>query len=102
MPYGISKEIFNEMNQIFAKYPQIEEIVLYGSRAKGNFKTGSDIDLTLKGKNVDFATLSLLSNELDDTYLPFIFDISLYRQISNPDLIDHIDRVGIVIYTQSK
>ena len=72
--------------------------VLYGSRAKGNFKPGSDIDLTLIGEKLDAKTLGQLDSELDDTLLPYEFDISILSKLTHPELIEHIWRVGVVFY----
>ena len=74
----------------------VEQAILYGSRAKGNYKEGSDIDLTVKG-NLTFDDLVKMSVNLDDLNLPWKIDLSLYTQIENKDLLDHIDRVGIAI-----
>lgn len=98
MPYGLKTEIIAKINSIFAEYEQVQEVILYGSRAKGNYKPGSDIDLTLKGQNLNLKVLNNISLQLDDLMLPYIFDISIYHQINNPDLIDHIKRVGKIFF----
>lgn len=98
MQYGLKKESIEKVNRIFAQYNKIEEVVLYGSRAKGNYKPGSDIDLTLKGKELNLKLLNKISLELDDLLLPYTFDLSIYHHIKQPDLIDHIVRVGKVFY----
>ena len=74
----------------------VEQVVLYGSRAKGSYREGSDIDLAVKGK-LTFDNLVKMSVNLDDLNLPWKIDLSLYSQIKNRDLLDHIDRVGIPI-----
>jgi len=74
----------------------VEQVVLYGSRAKGNYKEGSDIDLTVKG-NLTFDNMVKMSVNLDELNLPWKIDLSLYNQIENKNLLDHIDRVGIAI-----
>lgn len=76
----------------------MQTAILYGSRAKGNYKNGSDIDLTLKGRGLNLSVINKISLELDDLLLPYLFDISIFQQISNEDMIDHINRVGIVFY----
>lgn len=96
--YGIKDEILERIKEVFKSISDIETVILYGSRAKGNYRPGSDIDITLKGKNVGYETLLELSMRLDDLLLPYIFDISIYDQIENQDLIDHIERVGKVFY----
>ncbi len=98
MQYGLKKESIEKVNRIFAQYDKIEEVILYGSRAKGNYKPGSDIDLTLKGKELNLNLLNKISLELDDLLLPYTFDLSIYHHIKQTDLIDHIVRVGKVFY----
>jgi predicted nucleotidyltransferase len=98
MPYGLNKESIEKIIGIFAQYDQIETVILYGSRAKGNYKPGSDIDLTLKGKGLNLHILNKISLELDDLLLPYMFDLSIYHHIKQNDLIDHILRVGKVFY----
>ena len=98
MQYGLKKESIEKVNRIFAQYDKIEEVILYGSRAKGNYKPGSDIDLTIKGKELNLKLLNKISLELDDLLLPYTFDLSIYNHIKQPDLIDHIVRVGKVFY----
>ncbi|MDX5443176.1 MAG: nucleotidyltransferase domain-containing protein, partial [Hymenobacteraceae bacterium] len=58
---------------------EIEQVIIYGSRAKGNYREGSDIDITLKGNNISEATLSQLSQEIDDLNTPYLFDISIFK-----------------------
>ena len=95
---GLSKEVHHRINTVFTHYPQVSEVILYGSRAKGNYHTGSDIDLTLKGNQLNLEILNKICNELDDLLLPYMIDLSIYSQIENEDLLDHITRVGKVIY----
>jgi len=87
-----------QLNSVFRKFSEIDEIILYGSRAKGNYRTGSDIDLTLKGKNLNGNLLNKINLKLDDLYLPYILDLSIYNKIKNKELIEHINRVGVKIY----
>jgi predicted nucleotidyltransferase len=96
--YGLKLTTINKINSIFFHYPNIEQAILYGSRAKGTFRNGSDIDLTLKGDALTHRELSRIEIELDDLLLPYKIDLSLFRQIDNPNLIEHIGRVGVVFY----
>ena len=82
----------------FEPYENLSEVVLYGSRAMGNYRPGSDIDLTLKGEGLDLKTLNKISNDLDDLLLPYCFDLSIFNHIENQNLLGHIQRVGTVIY----
>lgn len=97
---GLQPAVWRCVYEVFAKYPAVEEVVLYGSRAKGNYRSGSDIDLSLKGQGLNLKMLNKISNELDDLLLPYTFDLSIYNQIENPGLIEHIDRVGKIVYRQ--
>lgn len=72
--------------------------MLYGSRAKGTHRNGSDIDLTLLGDRLTYSLLSRIETEIDDLLLPYTLDLSLYSSIDNADLIDHIQRVGKLFY----
>jgi predicted nucleotidyltransferase len=75
---------------------------VYGSRAKGNYKDGSDIDLTLVGgKDLTLHVMNKISNELDDLLLPYTFDLSIFDDISDPDIVEHIRRIGLTIYDKS-
>lgn len=91
---GIEPEHFEKIREIFQKYPQIKEVILFGSRAKGNYRKGSDIDLAIKGKNLDSHVLSQIETDYDSLYLPWKLDVVIYDTITNADLRDHIDRVG--------
>ena len=66
----------------------------------GNFKPGSDIDLTLFGKSVDSEVLADIANAIDDLLLPYVVDLSAHSMLDNQALIDHIDRVGVAFYTK--
>lgn len=98
MKFGLEEKVINQIKSVFANYPQIEKVLIYGSRAKGNYKKGSDIDLTLKGKNIDLSLMQTVELEIDDLLLPYTFDISIYDQISNQDVIARIERVGLEFY----
>lgn len=98
MRFGLEESTIDQINTVLAQYPQVERAILYGSRAKGNYKPGSDIDLTLTGDKVDLSLLHKIEIELDDLLLPYTIDLSAYHHLSNPDLIDHIDRVGQLFY----
>lgn len=95
---GIREDIIHTFKKVFASYPEIEKVKLYGSRAKGNFKEGSDIDLVIIAPQFTLTEINKMENRLDDLMLPWKIDIVLQHQIENTDLLDHIRRVGITIY----
>jgi predicted nucleotidyltransferase len=90
---GLSPDQRRAIQSVLARYPQVTAAVLYGSRAMGRQRPGSDIDLTLQGE-IDLFTLNEISNALDDLLLPFTIDLSAWNDIDNQELKDHIRRVG--------
>ena len=102
MSYGLEDATLKKIQLVFSKFPLIQKAILYGSRAKGNYKTGSDIDLCLVGDHLTLPLLYQVEEALDNLFSPYSFDVSIYSKLSNQDLIDHIDRVGIPIYSIKK
>ncbi|MCL7419534.1 MAG: nucleotidyltransferase domain-containing protein [Methylobacter sp.] len=98
MKYGLKKNTIAQINAVFANHPEIEQAIIYGSRARGNYKEGSDIDLALKGRALNLRIIDRINFELDDLLLPYCFDIIDFNQISNAGFIDHINQYGIVFY----
>ncbi len=96
--FGLRPGILEKLNSLFISHPEIDTVVLYGSRAKGTYHPGSDIDITIKSEHCNDSLVGKLAEEIDDLLLPYSFDISLWSQIDNPDLLAHIERVGIVMY----
>lgn len=99
MTFGLKENVIKQIHSVFACYPQVKKAVLYGSRAKGNYTPGSDIDITLMGDNdLTLNVLYRIIHDLDDLLLPYSFDVSLFRHISDPDVVAHIQRVGVTFY----
>lgn len=96
--FGLKESTIDRINAVFSQYPDIEKVVLYGSCAKGNYRDGSDIDLTLMVGVLSHAQLNRIETQLDDLLLPYTIDLSLFESIDNANLIDHIRRVGVVFY----
>lgn len=96
--FGLSTKDINEIIHVISQFPAVREAVIFGSRAKGNFKTGSDIDIAIKGENVSAVLPQIHFKLEEDTSLPFFFDLIDYSSISNPDLTDQINRVGISLF----
>lgn len=99
MEFGLTQNHRSIIHSIFAKYPQVRKVVVYGSRAKGNFRPGSDIDMTIvEGEQLNSDLLFRLANDFDDSQLPFFVDLSIFSQLTEPALVQHILRVGKTIY----
>lgn len=93
--HGIKQETWDRIIGILRSNPAVEEIILFGSRAKGNFKPGSDIDICIKGSTLTVQDINILAQALDELNLPWEIDLLRYEEISDPAVIEHIDRVGI-------
>lgn len=99
--FGLKETTTDKICGVFAKHPQVEKAIIYGSRAKGNYKNSSDIDLTLHGQELTIDILYKITNEIDDLLLPYMLDLSIFHDLSDPDFIDHIRRVGQVFYEKA-
>jgi predicted nucleotidyltransferase len=99
--FGLSQSTIAILHKIFKRYTGLEKVILYGSRAKGNYKTGSDIDLTLVGEALSLDDMMNIKRDLDDSSLPYMVDVSLFHQLDNESLRDHIQRVGVVFYERT-
>lgn len=92
---GLPTEAASQVEAILKSDPRIVSVTIYGSRAKGNYRPGSDVDLCLDAPDLDFSSLVSLEDRIDDLYLPWKFDITVRQKVTSQHLLDHIDRVGI-------
>jgi predicted nucleotidyltransferase len=95
--FGLLASDLTKIIEVVSQYKEVKRAIIFGSRAKGNFRQGSDIDLAIlcEDKNIANA-ISFKLNE--DTLLPYKFDVLDYRTIDNKELISHIDRLGKVVF----
>ena len=96
--FGLPVQSMEAICAVLARQPRVQRADIYGSRAKGNFRTGSDIDITLVGDELTLGDLLKIEGEIDDLDLPYSVDLSLFAQIENPALRSHIERIGQAIY----
>ncbi|MCD8553385.1 nucleotidyltransferase domain-containing protein [Seleniivibrio sp.] len=92
--FGLKEETIIAINDVFAQYPQIKKSVVFGSRAKGNHRDGSDIDICLFGE-IDLPLLHKIEESIDELNLPYTVDLVVYDRIQNQDLKERTDRVGV-------
>lgn len=97
MPYGLTESTVNDIRGVLAKHHEVKRAILYGSRAKGTFRKGSDIDITLEGEHISFDNLLKIEGQLDALDLPYQFDVSIREHLTDPALLEHITRVGCVL-----
>jgi predicted nucleotidyltransferase len=98
MNTGLSPKTIHALESVFKQFNAIDKVVLYGSRALGTHKPGSDIDLALLGNNVTPDLIASVAILIDDLLLPYTLDLTAYALIDNDSLREHIDRVGIELF----
>lgn len=102
--FGLSTHVIYQIHSVLARHPNIQRAVIYGSRAKGNYRPGSDIDLTLfavAGKEISRHELADILDEVDDLLLPYTMDLSAFEQLTHEKLREHIERVGRVFWART-
>lgn len=102
--FGLTESTIQKISSVFAQHDAIEKAVVYGSRAKGNYTNGSDIDLTLFSRaetDINAHDIARILNEIDDLLLPYTIDLSVFDKLSNAKLREHIERVGQVFYQRN-
>ena len=101
--YGLPEETIAMIAAVFTRHPEVERVILYGSRAKGNYRSGSDIDLALQGGDgMTERVLYSIVRELDDLPVPYSFDVAIHSMIANEALLEHIRRRGTVVYEKRR
>jgi predicted nucleotidyltransferase len=100
--FGLSEATIQKLCAALAHYPQVEKAVLYGSRATGTYRNGSDIDLALFGDDLNLQTLCKIMNAIDDLMLPHSVDLVIFGQVSDPDLMAHIQQAGVMFYQRAE
>jgi predicted nucleotidyltransferase len=99
MNHGLPDGTVEKIHSVLRLHPEVETAVLYGSRALGTFKNGSDIDLTLRGGDrLGHTALLRIMDELDELLLPYTIDLSIFADLRDADLLDHIRRAGVEVY----
>lgn len=100
--FGLRDSDILSIRNVLENYPEVEKAYIFGSRAKGNFKNGSDVDIAIEGANVPYDTVVKISGILnEETIMPYMFDVLDYHAINNQDLTDHIDKNGVLFYKKS-
>ncbi len=98
MRYGLSDEQLKKISAILSKHPAIEKALLFGSRAMGNYKKASDVDIAVVGKGINFLQTASIKNDLEKTNIPFFFDVLSYDNLNSQEVRENIDEYGKVIY----
>ncbi len=97
--FGLSTEDLNYIILVLKQISQIEKAVMFGSRAQGNYKKGSDVDISISGEKINFDIVANLHSKLEEqSPMPYFFDIVDYTHLQHPKLKQHIDEVGKIFY----
>lgn len=96
--FGLSDKTIKVITDLFKKYTQINKVIIFGSRARGNFKNSSDIDMAICGENIDFKFIRHISAELDELPTPYSFDVLNYSDVENNEIKTNIDKDGVIFY----
>jgi len=97
--YGLNDRDIQTLFGILNKFDEVENVYLYGSRAKGTHKLGSDIDLAIMNEGVSEKTIRTIKSEIEDSSLPYFVDITNFTTLNHKELAEHIQRVGVSFYT---
>lgn len=96
--FGLDRKTLDDFHSVFARYPKVEEVIIYGSRAMGTHRVGSDIDLCMKGRDLNDADCRRIALDLDGLNTPYLVDISVHHLVHSESLLQHIRRVGRSFY----
>jgi Nucleotidyltransferase domain. len=97
--FGLKEDDLQNIIDILQQQPEVEEALIFGSRAKGNYRAGSDVDMAIKGDGINLKIITHISYLLnEETVMPYQFDVLNYHSIRNLELVEHIDRAGISFY----
>jgi predicted nucleotidyltransferase len=97
--FGLRKKDIEDIIAVLRNFTEVEQAIIFGSRAKGNYKNGSDVDVAIKGKKANYSIALKISGILnEDTLMPYHFDILSYEDLKNNNLVSHIDNVGKLLY----
>jgi len=100
--FGLKSEYLDLMSSVFSRFPEIDSVKIYGSRAIGTHRENSDIDLAVVGTKVHLQLLNKIANLLDDILMPWKIDLSILHHIQHIELLDHIKRNGKLLYNKEQ
>lgn len=102
MRFGLPNKSINQMIQALKEHKEIQKAAIFGSRAMGNYKRGSDVDMVIYGTEITENIVNQLRITLNEKLpLPYYFDIVHYESISSDEFKEHIDTVSKLLYNTS-
>ena len=100
MKFGLSESVIEELQEGFKRHTNIEKVLIFGSRSKGNYRAGSDIDLAVIGKDLDYNQLLDIMCDIEDLELLYSVDLLDYQKKKGTPIGDHIERVGQIFFSR--
>jgi predicted nucleotidyltransferase len=101
MKFGLKVEDIKQISDIISSVPEVHQAIIFGSRAMGNYKIGSDVDIAIKGEKITHEIVTEIKYRLnEETTMPYFFDVVDYDKLQNEELITHIDQFGKVLSTR--
>ncbi|NBC27756.1 MAG: nucleotidyltransferase domain-containing protein [Bacteroidetes bacterium] len=97
--YGLTDRDMKTIRSILRSYPEIHSVHLFGSRAKGNHRLGSDVDLAIMNNGVSDKIIAKLRDQFKESTLPYRIDLVDFNQLENKEFIEHIEQFGVPFYT---
>jgi predicted nucleotidyltransferase len=91
---GLSVRDVERIHSIVFQF-EVEECFIFGSRAKGTFRKGSDVDLALSGNLTEKEAKKIHYQLNEETTMPYFFDIVIVDENLDEALKEHIARVGL-------
>lgn len=96
MKFGLKERYYEELKALYFLFPNIDEVIIFGSRARGDYREYSDIDIAIKGELTKLE-IALIREHLEESKIPYVTDVVEYEKIVDKAFKDEIDREGIVI-----
>lgn len=100
--FGLTERDMKTIRSVFQSYPEVKTVHVFGSRAKGNYRPGSDVDLAIMNKGVNSTVLSRLIGKFEESNLPYNIDLVDFTKLTKREFIDHISRVGTPFFKQGE
>ena len=99
MKFGLDQADLSYIISVIEEFPEIRQAIIFGSRAKGNYRVGSDVDIAIVWEAISFSTVARLHSRLEEEGpLPYYFDIVDYTHSTHQQLKEHIEGVGKTIF----
>ena len=102
MKFGLEQHIIDKLITVFEQHSKVDKALVFGSRAKGNYRPDSDIDIAIKGHGLNTDDIIAMCVAFEEKGITHKIDLINYQSIKEPDLKEHIDRVGIDFYSRWK